>query len=80
MKCIVRMRKAECDVPEVFIPKKMKAEDLMRQMWEEERVRLSADDDVDEDETTCGEKSAIVYTKSDNCTEFFIRTVVEVEG
>ena len=79
MKCIVRIKKSELQIPEVFVPKGVTAEELLKEMWEKEKVILSSDDDLDEEETYIGSASASVYTVNDNWTDFFIRALVEVE-
>ena len=79
MKCIVRMRKTEIGTPEVFVPKKMKAEDLLMEMYEKEKNILGADDEIDEYNTHYGERSAVIQTINDNYTEFFVINMVEVE-
>lgn len=78
MKCIVRRRKTDIEIPDVFIPKGMTAEELLRQMWEKEMAILGADDEIDEDSSICGKGIAVVETVNGNWTEFHVRTVVEV--
>ena len=79
MKCIVRMRKTEIGTPEVFVPKKMKAEELLKEMFEKEKIILTADDELDEYNTHYGERGAVIQTINDNYTEFFVVNMVEVE-
>lgn len=79
MKCIVRIRKTDLRLPEVFVPKGISAEDLMKEMWEKEKVVLGSGDELDMDETYISSRGASVYTVNDNWTDFFIRSLVEVK-
>ena len=79
MRCIVRRRKTDIETPEVFVPKGMTAEELLRILWEKEKVILSAIDEIDEESSICGKEIAVVETVNECWTEFQIRTIVEVE-
>ena len=77
MKCIVRTRKN--NNPDVFIPKGRTAEYFLEKMYEKEKNILSAKDEIDEDISYINNDGALVYTETDNWTEFYVTTLVEVE-